>query len=205
MPSPNFDSLHLYLSRKIVDPVAAAGTDGGPCSSAMRTDYLNRANRLIQNVLWKSDADPDYPIISRFLQGLIGSSSFVFSTSGADLPSDYSRPLWVDGSMRLFYREPSVWSRVLSDDARFYNSMFTVYGNKIYGTFGGAALGTGNGVLYYVKSDVRVSSGDTLDIAIDSIWWDILVDIAASMYNQDRGNTQFVIQDPAALILSVVK
>ena len=203
MASPLFDNLHLYLSRKIQDPVSAAG-DSGTASTSDRTDYLNRANRFIQTVLWTKDLGPDFPIISKYLQGLIGASSFTFSTSGTAIPSDYSYPLWVDGTQRLFFKEPSWWSRVLSDDARMYHSMFTVFTNKVYATYGGAALSSGTGVLYYVKSDQRASNGDSADIGIDSIWYDVLVALAASFYFQDRGNTQFVVQDPAKLVLSVV-
>jgi len=56
-------------------------------------------------------------------------------------------------------------------------------------------LTSGSGTLYYMKSDVRVSNGDTNDISIDHIWYDVIVDVAASFALDDRGNSDLAKSD----------
>jgi hypothetical protein len=193
MPSPKFDALHLYLSRKLQDPVTAASSDGVPFSSLMRTDYLNRANNFIQ--LLVTQAGREY--VNRFLPGLITTQAVVWVTGGTSLATDYKQFLSCQytpstgNPVLLRYVGPS-WKIVLDNDQnRNYDAAFTILDGKIYGYYNFAQLITGNGVLYYLKTDYRTSSGDTLDISIDPMWWDTLVDLAASFALEDRGNSDF--------------
>lgn len=193
MPSPNFDGLHLYLSRKVQDPVAAAATDGSVLSSAMRTDYLNRANNFIQMVV--QQAGREY--VNRFLNGLVKTQAIVWAAAGTSLATDYKQYLScqytpsVGNPVLLRFVGPS-WKIVLDNDQnRNYDAAYTILDGKIYGYYNFSQLATGNGVLYYMRSDSRASNGDTLDIAIDSLWYDTIVDLAASFAHEDRGNVDF--------------
>ena len=193
MPSPNFDSLHLYLSRKLQDPVTLAATDGGPYSSAMRTDYLNRANNFIQMVV--QQAGRDY--VNRYLVGLVSTQAVVWAAAGTALASDYRQHLSCQytpatgNPVLLRFVGPSLKIVLDNDQNRNYDAAYTILGGKIYGYYNFSQLATGSGTLYYMKSDVRASNGDTLDISIDPLWYDTVVDIAASFAHEDRGNVDF--------------
>jgi len=193
MASPNFDSLHLYLSRKLQDPVSAAGTDGGPFSSAMRTDYLNRANNFIQLAVLNAGLEA----VNRFIPSLVSTQAIVWASAGTTLATDYKKNLscqytpTTGNPVLLKYVGPS-WKIVLDNDQnRNYDAAYTILDGKIYGYYNFSQLATGNGTLYYLKSDNRASSGDSEDISIDELWWDTLVDLAASFAHEDRGNVDF--------------
>jgi hypothetical protein len=190
MPSPNFDNLHLYLARKLQDPVTLAATDGGPFSSAMRTDYLNRGNNFIQLVVWQAGRE----YVDRYLNGLVTTQAVVWDAAGTTLATDYKQHLSCQytpttGNPILLRFVPSSRKILLDNDQnRNLAEAYTILGGKIYGYYNYSQLATGNGVLYYMKSDVRASNGDTLDVSIDSLWYDTLVDLAASFAHEDRGN-----------------
>ena len=191
MASANFDSLHLKLSRKIFDPVAAAATDGVKVSSLLRTDYLNRANRFIQRLVWVTGKAGD------FLGGLITSVEITFSSSGVSVASDYSFPVALRKALShpFVYRPPSQKAALDGNYDPNEKTVFTVMGGKVYAYENGAILTSGTGYFFYLKSDQRASSGDSEDIAIDSLWYDTLVDIASSYYFEDRGEVKFAEAD----------
>lgn len=193
MPSANFGELHLYLSRKLQDPVTLAATDGGIATSAMRTDYLNRANNFIQMVV--QQAGRDY--VDRFLNGLVDTQAIVWAATGTALATDYRQHLSCQytpatgNPVLLRFVGPSRKIVLDNDQNRNYDAAYTILEGKIYGYYNFSQLATGNGVLYYLKSDVRASYNDTYDISIDSLWYDTIVDIAASFAHEDRGNVDF--------------
>ena len=66
---------------------------------------------------------------------------------------------------------------------------FAILGSTIYGFSGGAAIANGaTGTLYYIKTDARASNGDTNDITIDGIWFETVVNIAAAIYFEEKGD-----------------
>jgi hypothetical protein len=210
MASPLFDALHLKLSRKLTDPVAAAATDGGEVSSALRTDYLNRANKFIQMLLWTTKPD----LFETYLQGLIATSSITFASAGAALPSDFSYAITLqqDSPVRkLKWFEPSRkieldMATVSANSNPFFSNCFTILGNKIYAYQAGTILSSGTGTFYYIKNDQRASSGDSSDIMIDAIWHETLVDLAASYHYSDKKEItlQKASEDRATLVLGVI-
>jgi len=191
MASPNFDNLHLYLSRKMQDPVAAAGTDGGVFTSAERTDYLNRANKFIQLVVYEKGRD----FVDRFLPGLVKTQAITWASVGTSLETDYSQHLSCQYTLTipvlLRWVPPSRKIILDNDQNRNIDAAYTILASKIYGYYNYAQLTSGSGVLYYLSNDTRASNGDTNDISIDALWYDTLVDLAASFAHADRGNQQF--------------
>ena len=210
MSSPLFDDLHVKLSRKLTDPVAAAATDGAEVTSALRTDYLNRANKFIQMLLWTNKPD----LFETYLQGLIATSSVTFASTGAALPSDFSYAITLqqDSPVRkLKWFEPSRkieldMATVASANNPFFSNCYTILGNKIYAYQSGVILSSGTGTFYYIKNDQRASSGDSSDIAIDAIWYETLVDLAASYHYSDKKEItlQKASEDRATLVLGVI-
>jgi hypothetical protein len=206
MPSPLHDLNHLRLSRKIADPVAAAATDGSEVSSALRNDYLNKASNFIQ-LYFKTNR----LLAQLWIPGLIDSASVTFSSSGASTPSDYS--YWISlkrgtnsvGSFTYFPPD----KKSFFDDQLGWNSIaagFTELGGKIYAYQDNIPITSGTGTLIYVKTDVRANAGDTADIAIDKIWHDIIVDIAATYHFEDKTETTHAAQQEkrVAIILGVI-
>lgn len=207
MSSPNFDNLHLKLSRKIFDPVAAAATDGVKVSSDLRTDYLNRANRFIENQVIL--LDKSLGLAAQCLPGLLKTQSFTWTSAGTSLSSDYVQWLsseHVSGTThtKLLFRDPSRKVELDSSYNPFDKNVFTILGGKIYGYLNGSILTSGSGVLYYLASDQRASSGDTSDIAIDEMWWDLIVDLAASFFNSDTGNLDKGNAERVSMVMSVL-
>ena len=210
MSSPIFDNLHVILSRKLTDPVSVATADGGEVSSALRTDYLNRANKFVQMLLWTSKPD----LFETYLQGLIATSPVNFLLAGAALPSDYSYYIALQQNSpirRLKWFEPSrkieLDMGVISGaNNPFFSNCFTILGNKIYAYQQGNALASGTGALYYLKNDQRASANDSADISIDPIWYETLVDLAASYHYSDKKEItlQKASEDRATLVLGVI-
>ena len=210
MSSPLYDSLHLKLSRKLTDPVSVATADGGEVSSALRTDYLNRANRFIQMLLWTSKPDQ----IETYLQGLIGTAPVTFSASGVALPADYSYYLSLQANSpvrKLKWFEPSRRTELdmattPSANNPYYSNCFTIMGNLIYAYQQGTILSSGSGTLYYIKNDQRLAANDTLDISIDPIWHETLIDLAASFHYGDKKESTLekMNSDRASMVLGVL-
>lgn len=193
MASPLFDGLHLKLARKVQDPVSAAVDDGKKLASALRTDYLNRANRFIQTVFMSLERDKlDKPLTQKYLNGLIKTGAII--ASGQALPSDFSFDAAATSSPGSI---PLVWLPQPEFAFSVTNSMnarniYTINGGLIYGYVGGAIIsGTNLGALIYVSSDQMTSSGNATDILINSIWHDVMIDIAATFYFEDRGEAEF--------------
>ena len=191
MASPLFDALHLKLSRKILDPVAAAATDGGEVTQALRTDYLNRANKFIQMYMWLNRRS----LVDVYLQGLIKSQAIAaFQTAGVAVATDYSYwlTLKANSPAQIFEWMEPARTFILDMNANpNLANVFTIYGGKIFAYQSGAVLNTGAGTLFYIGNDQRASNGDTADIAIDPIWYEPIVDIAASYHFEDKGALDF--------------
>jgi hypothetical protein len=200
--SPLFDGLHLKLARVIADPVASATSDGLQATSALRTDYLNRASLDIQNFFRVGDKTPDRSLTIQALQGLVKVQSVTaFVNTGFSVATDFSFGLWVDTStpVRLYYTSPDHFTRIQGDPVKNYENCCTVYGNKLYGISGSktnAVLNAGTGSFYYISTDQRTQANDSTDIAIDSLWYTTLTDLAASYFFTDTGN-----QDKAKIFL----
>lgn len=210
MPSSNHDNNHILLSRKIGDPVASAGTNGNVVTSALRNDYLNRANKFIQMFF---RGRPDVEV---WLQGLIGTGTVTaFSSSGFSISgiTDYSYFLTCtkDGATStkdvvLKYVEPS--RKTALDNGLNLNNqdVFTVLGGKLYAYEKGAVLSSGAGKLKYIKTDYKASAAASSDIEIDALWFEPLVEIAALYHSLDKGELDFAAAYKAQrdIILAIV-
>ena len=58
----------------------------------------------------------------------------------------------------------------------------------IYAYENGTAIGNAAHPFYYIKDDQRASNGDSADILIDPIWYETIVDLAASYHFSDKGD-----------------
>lgn len=192
MATPLFDTLHTQLARKIFDPVASAATDGAEVTILLRSDYLNRATRFIQNFLISRVPQ----MVPRLLSGQVKTQSITFSASGTALNSDFVYPLYCvyttpSPDVILRYVDPA--SKPELDGAVNPNdtAAFVVFGNKVYGYYNGSALSSGSGTLGYIHKDEIVqgtgSAIDNSDLAIDPAWYPAIVDIASSFHFEEKG------------------
>jgi hypothetical protein len=93
--------------------------------------------------------------------------------------------------VKLLFRDPS---RKVELDSSFNpndQNCFTIFSGKIYGYYLGAALNSGSGTVYYLASDQLASSGAASDLQIDSMWFDVIVDLAASYFFSETANVPF--------------
>jgi hypothetical protein len=192
MASANHDNNHILLSRKIGDPVAAAATSGKGVTSALRNDYLNRANKQIQ-LFFKNRPDRE-----DWLSGLVTVLNVTFGTT--TIPSNYSYDLRAykddaDSILRkniILHRvEPSMIPMVINREAQDFKNCYTIRGTSIIAYSNFTALSSGSGSLYYIKNDYRASAGDTADIGINAIWYETVVDVAALYHYIDKGEIEF--------------
>lgn len=182
---------HLKLSRKIADAVLAAATDGKEVSSALRNDYLNRANSYIVNIVWKMDRK-NSGLAGNYLSGLITSQNITFSTAGVDTNANYA--YWLsckkDGSSAKFdnvldWVDPA--KKPLYDAGADLNNsnVYTIAdGGKLFAWSKGALISSGTGVFRYLKSDEVADSTGT--IAINALWDNIIVAVAATFHWEDK-------------------
>lgn len=190
MASANHDANHLRLSRIIDDPVTVASTDGNEVTSLLRNDYLNKANRFIQLTLLSLGGDHNRKdIVERFIPGLKKLQSFTWASGGTALASDYQ--FWLEcydtTTPTILTWHPSKQELDTDVNPNIGNA-FTILAGSIYGYISGVQLTSGaTGRLYYIQNDQRASAADSADIAIDSMWFDPLVDLAASFYYEDKG------------------
>jgi hypothetical protein len=208
MASPLFDALHLKLGRLVDDPVAAAATNGGELTSALRTEYLNRANKYIQSVIWPMGR----AVVEKYLRGLIAVSGTATVSGARALPTDYS--YWL-----AFYEYGTYTQGVWVDPSQLTQGTannpnpdivvyFTIYGGNLYAYNETSTVADAAHAFWYVKNDQRASSGDTADISIDSIWYDTLVDLAASYHFSEKGSADkaaFFLGRANATIAQIVK
>lgn len=193
----NFQTLHLKLSRKIQDPVSSIATDGQKVSAALRSDYLNRANKYLQLFFMGYDKDPVRTLTQKYLSGIVKAQSFTFATAGTALASDFSFELaceyYVSASSRytLPWIEPSANFDMLEQRKPFTKDAYTILGGRIYGYYNNALLTTGTGYYYYVATDQSSEADAATDININAIWYDTLVDLAASYWFEDKGDLAF--------------
>lgn len=193
----NFQTLHLKLSRKIFDSVAAIQTDGVKVSAAQRSDYLNRANKFIQLFFMGYDKTPTKSITQDYLSGLVKANMFTFSTDGTSLQSDVSFILsaeyYVDATHRyvLPWVEASASFEMLDKRKPYTKNAYLLLGGKIYGFYNNAWLAAGTGYYYYIATDQSAATDGATDININSIWYDTLVDLAATYYFEDKGDLAF--------------
>lgn len=197
MASPNHDNNHILLSRKLLKPVSAATSDNGAVTSGLRNDYLNKANTFIQR-FFRTMEDKRPGISGEWLQGLFSTQSIAaFALGGVPVLVDYSyalscRKFTPTPVAELFYVDPIKWIRASEPvTTNFLSSVFTVLGGSVYALAVGSILITGTGALYYIKRDQMVSAANATDIGIDSIWYDVVVDIAATFHFEDKGDFTF--------------
>lgn len=208
MASPLHDANAAKLRRKVFDDSA-----GVEVTDALANDYLNRANRFIQIFLWNMDKSDDKTLVQRKLSGLVNTQAITWSGAGAAVATDYAFPifaLYVDGSAAyhpLYYTEPSVYLKSIPNLTDFKDNVFLIFGGKTYGYYQGSNLTSGTGAIYYIKNDQRASLADSSDIAIDSIWYDVLVDLAATYHFEDKGQLSFAQaqEKRAQIVLSMVQ
>ena len=186
MPSANFDELHLRLARKIFDYPSTAvppGT-GVKVSAALRTDYLNRANKQIQFMVWTAGKAK----VNEYLRGLVKTAPVTMASGSGILPVDFSFRLSFQkaSGKRFDWVEPERKADLDINANPNQTSAYTILGNLIYAYEDGAAIADGDHVLYYIGSDQRSHADDDDDIAIDALWYEVLVDLAAAYHFEDR-------------------
>ena len=188
MASANFDALHLKLSRSIADPVAVAATDGDEATSALRTDYLNRANSMVQQIVLSMGNEA----VNRLIPGLVTTDATATSGGSKSLPSDYSHHLAAQkaSGARMTWVPPEAKADLDVNANPNLTLAYTVVGGSVYMYEDGTTIANGAHVLYYVKNDQRAQAGDSADIDIDNRWYSVLVDYAAHLFYGDKGDTQ---------------
>lgn len=195
MASANHDANHVRLSRIIDDPVTSAASDGNEITSLIRNDYLNKANRFIQFALLGMGEGYGRRnfYVERFIPGLKkASSTITWASSGVTLSSiasDYQYWLEVYDTttvgMHSWHPSKAELDGNLNSNV---SNAFTILAGSIYGYRSGTIISSGaTGTLYYIQNDQRASAADSADISIDSMWFDAVVDIAASFYYEDKG------------------
>lgn len=187
MASPNFDTIHLRLSRYLNDAVATASTDGSQFTSAQRSDYLNRASSYLQTSIYTIGGRD---VARSILQSILKTQSFTFSNAGVAVASDYNNfPIALSKvSSTILYQ---YWERKEELDANVnpnIASAYTVENGKIYAYESGVILNAGTGNFKYLTNDAGVQG--TTDIAISPNLWDTIVDLAASFAFDEIGSTQ---------------
>jgi hypothetical protein len=106
-----------------------------------------------------------------------------------DLPADFSFRLSFQkaSGKRFDWVEPERKADLDVNANPNQTAAYTIIGSSVYAYENGAALADGDHTIYYVKSDQMAQANDTGDIAIDPLWYDVIVDLAASYHFEDRG------------------
>ena len=179
MATPNFDIIHLRFARRMRDPAATGGTAGKVYTVANRSDYLNRANKILQfQKFQKLGRDG----VREQLQTLVTTHALTFAGAGIAVEAAYNNiPLAVSkASSTNLYR---YWPRReeitlnLNPDLPY---LFTVENNTLYVYESGELVASGTGSFYYIKKD-EITEGGATDIALPEVFWDELVDIAVAL------------------------
>ena len=193
MPSANFDNLHVLLSRKIKDPIASGSelNDGVEISSTLRTDYLNRANKFIQLAVWQIGGNL---FVSKYLSGLKKTQSFTWATAGVTVASDYH--YWLEAQedgppVIILTYHPSLLELDAFINPNLADAFTIDAGKTIIGFNATARLNTPDtGKMFYIGNDTRAQAQDTNDITIDPLWFDSVVEIAASFHLEEKDELQ---------------
>lgn len=190
MASPNFNELHARLSRQVEDPVAAASaaTDGGILSSAVRSDYLNRATReFLQNA---------YLILGvakmrKLFQTVLTTQAIgTFDSAGTTLTNYIELPIDLvkTGDTSKFVYWPNK-SELDNYENPHVNNAYAIEGGKLYAYQDGTVLSSGAGTFYHISYIDLVADDSSNDTLIPSIFYDTVVDYAVSYYLAETGKT----------------
>lgn len=192
MPSPNFDELHARFSRAIEDPVAVADVTAGTdtpikVSSAVRSDYLNRATRefLAQAYLMLGPEG-----MRKLFQAMVIIQTPTFASGGTAVGADYLE-LPIDLT-RDSYTDVFVYWPAKSDLDNIRNvhldHAFAVEAGKIYAYADYAQITSGTGKFYYIGYTDLTANAST-DTALPKAFWDIVVDMAVMLYLTEVNKT----------------
>ena len=184
MATTLFNALSVKLSRALQDP-AAYSTDGQRVTAANRLEFLNRANRYVQNVIWSMGEEA----VNRHLHGLIATNLTATTSGYKALPSDYS--FWLGFQKltggRATYVHPQAKPDLDSNANPNMTLCFTILGNYIYAYENGTTITNAAHPFYYIKNDQIAAYDGLTDIAIDLVWHDTIVDIATSFALTELG------------------
>lgn len=181
-----FDVMHLRFARVISDPVATASTAGAILSTTERDDYLNRAIKYLQEIIYSSFGIDE---VTRILESQVKTASITFSSSGVALPADdIGLPLSVDDGTSLYKHYPN--RRVLVVGLNADVPAYAIDGSKIYAYDSSGIKSSGSASYVYIAKDEGLYSAITILLADTLI--DIVVYLAAAQFSADTGNTQDV-------------
>jgi hypothetical protein len=188
MASANFDILHLRFSRMIDDPVATATTDGDQFTSARRSAWLTQGIRSwVDNALSSGDLTPIRGYINVESKAMVASVLTLSASSG-----------WAGGVHRILSAidttpTPDVVVRRMPNELYDYAllgankylipSATNCYYTEENGTFklyGGGATDTIQ--LTYVKLIPEYTANYASDIAIDTSWYDDVLNFAYATF-----------------------
>jgi hypothetical protein len=181
MATTNLKEMHLRLSRRLQDAVAAETTDGKKVTAANRIDYINRAIKEMQRTLYLKLGEEQ---ASKILQFHVSLMTCDWAAGLHLLPADdIGLPLFLSSASYIYTYYP--WKLELD---RLTNSIYayawTISGGNIYGYENGAAATTAC-TYYYLKKDEGIA--DTTDVAVTAIFYDLIVELAYADILQERG------------------
>ena len=181
-----FDQLHLRFSKAISDYVAAEATNGTVLTATQRDDYLNRAIKLLQEIIYSSYGIEE---VQRILSSQVKTASITLSSSGVSLPSDdNAMPLTLDDGTSLYKRYANRRALVIGLNADV--PAYAIEGGKIY-AYNSTGDVSGTGATYgYIAKDEGINSSTT--ILLDDTLIDVVVNLAASLFSTEVGNMQDV-------------
>jgi len=193
MASPNFDQLHIDHSKRVGDPIAAAGTDGKIWSAAHRSIHLNEACRRLMLKYWKKiEREGQMSPAWDFFRSLkesegqamtsneIALSSYtggVFRIISALNGTTVVKPLppdWVDEQAASYMP----WY----DEATTNQYYYVESGNLV--NVGGAATDTMT--LRYIKAWTSLTNGYATDIPIAAAYFGQILDLAFVIAQEEK-------------------
>jgi len=207
MASPKFDELHARLSRAIEDPVTAAtAANDGDVSSASRSDYLNRAiHGFAQDVYYLLGREKTRSILQNMitLQAVtITGSDTVTANVYQNLPIDFKKT----GNTFKY-----IFSHSKSDLDNYRNPhldyAFVIEGQKIYIYELGVVQAAGAGTFYHVGYRVDLTAADAGgfgDTSLPTEFYDIVVELAVSLYYMDIGQEDKAKRDKYNAMLALI-
>lgn len=198
MASPKFNELHARFSRAIEDPITAAtASTDGDVSAASRSDYLNRAtNEFVQNayaLLGKDKARTALHDMIDTQSVAIASAGVAVEATYQNLPLDFIKT----GSTAKYIYFPNKSSLDTYRNPHI-DYAYVVEGGSIYVYENGSIINAGNGTLYHIGYRVDhtgLDTGGTGDTTLPVRLYDIVVELAVSLYYLDIGQDDKAVRE----------
>lgn len=199
MASPNYDALHVRLSRMIGDPVAAAATNGNSFTSALRDHFLNDGVRRLMNHYVKMRGYDSFSAImvepAFFAGGYLADEAQTLASNVKALSS------WTGGvfsivTARNATASPNVVINPLphryKDLARTGVNRYLnpATGNQWYIIEGATLRVLGSGAtdsvnLQYIKPHTDLTNGNATDILVPAAYWNEVLDEAYKIFAEE--------------------